>query len=62
MNHRTSYISVFSFSIADNKLRDGWDRLQSLNPPAAQKPPSVASEPSLCEGERAKDTVGEASQ
>lgn len=35
-------------SIADNKLncchRDGWDRIQSLNPTTSQNPPSVASE------------------
>lgn len=35
-------------SITDNKLhschRDGWDRIQSLNPTTSQNPPSVASE------------------
>ena len=44
-------ICIFvKLSITDNKLhschRDGWDRIQSLNPTTSHNPPSVASEPS----------------
>lgn len=47
-NLRNARYQICKLSITDNKLhschRDGWDRIQSLNPTTSQNPPSVASE------------------